>query len=88
MWRIFVFLTGGLGLFLVLFLIIFIGISVSSWQAWAFGGLFALVAYLILNEYPKNKKWRERRKRKAAKRREKQKRIQKALMKKANAENL
>lgn len=87
MWRILVFLTGGLGLFLVLILIIFIGFSNVSWQGIVCGGVGAFVGYLFYQAFNSDKVRRERRKRKAAKRREKQKRIQKAQMKKENAEN-
>ena len=78
MWRILVLLTGSLGLFLVLFLIIYIGISVSKWQAWVFGGACGLLFYLIAKVCSSDKVRRERRRRKAAKRRAKLERIKKA----------
>lgn len=61
MWRILVFLTGGIGLFLVAILIMVIGFSETPWQAFVFGGIFAFIAYLIAKEYKKGQGERNRR---------------------------
>ena len=81
MWRILVLLTGGLGLYAVLFLIIAIGISVSSWQQWLFGGIFGLLFYLIVWGLSNNKKRSARKWRKMEKRKAKLERKKKALQK-------
>lgn len=88
MWRILVFLTGSLGLFLVLFLIIFIGFSESSWQAWACGGACALFVYFIICASKYDYVKRERKLRKDAKRKAKLERIKKAQMEKKRLRNL
>ena len=65
MWRILVFLTGGLGLFLVAILIMAIGFSETPWQAVVFGGICGLIFYFIAREYKKgqgdrNRRWVEK----------------------------
>lgn len=61
MWRILVFLTGGLGLFLVAILVMVIGFSETPWQAFVFAGIFGLIVYFIAREYKKEQGERNRR---------------------------
>lgn len=61
MWRILVFLTGGLGLFLVIILVMVIGFSETPWQAFVFAGIFGFIAYFIAGEHEKGQGERNRR---------------------------
>lgn len=85
MWRILVFLTGSLGLYVVLLIIIAIGISVSSWKAWLFSGAFGLLFYCIGKSLSEGNKRSARRLRKIEKRKAKLERIKKAQMKREKA---
>ena len=39
-------------------LVIFIGLCITPWQAWLFGGAFGLVAYLMAKGFKQNNKHR------------------------------
>ena len=54
MWRILVLLTGGLGLYLVLLLVVVVGFSVVPWQGLVFGAISALIGVAMYKSIQKS----------------------------------